>query len=1013
MFLNKNTFGRKALSVMLAAAMISSVGVTTAVSAAAAKTTEVKSEATTNVVSSANQYGLAENIQDGNILHCFDWKYNDIKAELPNIAKAGFTAVQTSPAQPQDSSGAWYWLYLPLGFYVGSNDLGTKADLEALCTEADKYGVKVVVDVVANHLTGDHSRIQNDLKDSQYWHTHGSVSNWADRYQVINGEIGMPDLNTGHSYVQQVVSKYVSELKSVGVDGIRWDAAKHIGLPSEGDNFWSAVTKEGLYNYGEILVGPDDRQSGNEHLMVEYTKYISVTDSSYGSVLRDAFKNGSAPTAYGNWSARGVAANKLVYWAESHDTWSNGNDWGYSHGHSDNVIDRAYAVAGSRYGATALYFSRPASKDKESIKCGQKGSTHFTAAEVAAVNHFKNATVGQKEYYTTGSNCSVVCRQGGAVIVAGSGSNMNVSVPNGGGTTAPGTYKDEITGSEWTVTATTISGKIGSSGIAVIYDQKPQGPSASVTPGSTSYTTDTLSLTLKYANATSGQYSVDGGAFQNYTNGQTITIGQGAAYGTKTTVSVKASDGSTTSDVETYTYTKADPAATQKIFFDNSSYNWSKVYAYIYTGEGTSATEIAAWPGVQLTNKSATSGYLYYELPEGFESASVIWSDGTDTASKRYPADMQPGLAIGGSSKLFTSGNAWKDYTEVVTPIDPTNPNPTNPNPTNPNPTNPPVPSGSYVKGDATGDKKVGMKDCAVMQKSIIGAMELSSTGKLAADVDGDGEIGTTDVVIIMKYLVGFANTFGVGTVVSGPIDPTDPDDPTDPPTNPPVGNNTVYLNDAAIHSGTERYAIYVWKSESDNKWVDMTSAGANLYQANVPDGYTNITFCRMNGGTSDNSWTNVWNQTADLTFSSTQNLYTATGWGSENKFNGNWGSVGPIDPIDPTNPVDPPVGNNTVYLNDSAIHVGNERYAIYVWKSDSDNKWISMTSAGGNLYQANVPDGYTNIIFCRMNGGTSDNAWTNVWNQTPDLTFNSSQNLYTATGWGSNGQFNGNWSKK
>lgn len=38
-------------------------------------------------------YGLADSIQNGTILHCFDWKYTDIMAELPNIAKAGFTSV--------------------------------------------------------------------------------------------------------------------------------------------------------------------------------------------------------------------------------------------------------------------------------------------------------------------------------------------------------------------------------------------------------------------------------------------------------------------------------------------------------------------------------------------------------------------------------------------------------------------------------------------------------------------------------------------------------------------------------------------------------------------------------------------------------------------------------------------------------------------------------------------------------------------------------------------------------
>ena len=87
MFLNKNTFGRKALSVMLAAAMISSVAITTAVTTSAAKTTEVEAQATaTTAKSSVNQYGLADNVQDGQILQCWNWSYNGIKN---NMAKIG------------------------------------------------------------------------------------------------------------------------------------------------------------------------------------------------------------------------------------------------------------------------------------------------------------------------------------------------------------------------------------------------------------------------------------------------------------------------------------------------------------------------------------------------------------------------------------------------------------------------------------------------------------------------------------------------------------------------------------------------------------------------------------------------------------------------------------------------------------------------------------------------------------------------------------------------------------
>lgn len=225
MFLNKKKRGTRAVSVMLAAAMIASVAVTSAVSTSAA------SVSTQAVSSSSNSYGLMSNIQDGTILHCFCWKYNDIKAMLPQIAEAGFTSIQTSPAQVGGGSGVWWLLYQPLGFYAGNNDVGTKADLQSLCSEADKYGIKIVVDVVANHLAGDHSNIQNDLKDSQYWHHESGGINYLNRREIHQREIGMPDINSENEYVQQCVRKYVNELKGMGVDGIRWDAAKHIGLP--------------------------------------------------------------------------------------------------------------------------------------------------------------------------------------------------------------------------------------------------------------------------------------------------------------------------------------------------------------------------------------------------------------------------------------------------------------------------------------------------------------------------------------------------------------------------------------------------------------------------------------------------------------------------------------------------------------------------------------------------------------------------------------------------------------
>ena len=666
---------RRPVISFLLAFSITTLVVENQTAAVEAQAAEVETD--TNIIEDENLsvYSLADNIQDGVILHCFDWTYNDIKEELPNIAKAGFTSVQTSPAQKSAKSGAWYWMYQPLNFSVTKNKLGTKEELKSLCEEADKYGIKVIVDVIANHMASSHTNIQGDLKDDKYWHLSGYTSDgsngtmiidWDDRWQVTHGDIGTPDINSENSYVQATVKSYVQELKKLGVDGIRWDAAKHISLPSEDCDFWKKVTGEGLYNYGEILVGPDDRKEGNEDLMQEYTVYMSVTDSDYGKTLRDAFNAGVAPATSGNWSERGVAKDKLVYWAETHDTWSNDDKWGYSNEMSQNVIDRAYAVAASRNDITALYFSRPDSKEKESIKAGQKGSTHFTSPEVAAVNHFHNTMIGQEDCYLKSAGCAVVCREQGAVVVKGKGCG-EVKVENGNATTQPGIYIDEITGNEWTVTKTTISGTVGSTGIAVLYKADLLMPSAFVTPGNSSYRTDTFTLTLNCKNTGYAQYSVDGGEYQLFTDGQTITIGENAEYGTKTTVCVKAENDFGISKEETYVYTKKDPQQIQKVYFDNTGYQWTDVYCYIYDESQKPVLENAEWPGVKMVKDSAT-GYYMAEVPENLEYGNIIFAENENTSINRYPLSNQKGLELQGRIKLLKSGYVFETY-DGVTPL--------------------------------------------------------------------------------------------------------------------------------------------------------------------------------------------------------------------------------------------------------------------------------------------------------------------------------------------------------
>jgi len=826
---------------------------------------------------SANKYKLKDNIQDGVILHCFDWTYNDIKAELPKIAKAGFTSIQTSPAQP-NGTGTWYWLYQPISFSIGTNGVGTKAELQSLCDEAEKYGIKIIVDVVANHLRGDHNNIDNDLKPSEYWHTFGGGIDWKNRWQVTHGSIGMPDIATENPYVQQKVCNYVQELKSVGVDGLRWDAAKHIGVPSEGDDFWKSVTQYGLYNYGEILGGPDDRSTGNEDIMKEYTDYISVTDSNYGKELRDSFNSGKAPTSSGNWSEKGISNDKLLYWGESHDTWSNNKDWGFSNEMSQNVIDRAYAVAASRNKVTALYFSRPSSTNKESIKMGEKGSTHFTSSEVAQINKFHNAMDGKADYYTVSDGCSVITRKdGGAVIVKGSGSG-EVSVENGGGYAKPGTYTDAVSGNTFTITSSTISGTIGSSGIAVVYDAEPEGPSASVTPGSTNYNTDELTLTLNCKNAKNAQYSIDDGAFVNYTNGQKITIGTNLAYDTVTTVTVKASDGKTTSDPETYTYTKVDPNAVKVVAYDNSSTKWSKVNAYFWSDDNK---EMTSWPGKKMTDKG--NNIFDIEVPDG--AKYVIFNNGDSQTDD---------LRIADGNKIYSNGS-WQNYstvkptqpttapsttvrpTTIATQPSTTQPTTSQPATTQPSTTQPVTePSNRILIGDVDLNGTFTVCDSTEVQRYIVNISTLSDEALIAADVDKDSVISVKDATMIQAYIVKLIVEDSYCGTYTENVAPTQPTTNVTKPTTEPTSiqtKNYVYFNNTENWSTVN---VYVWSSKGSTymSWPGkaMESIGNNTYRFELPNGAEYAIF--NNGST----------QTDDLKIPDVNMIYSNGQWSKYSK---------------------------------------------------------------------------------------------------------------------------------
>ena len=352
------------------------------------------------------QTQFAQNtIRGAAVLHCFNWSYNEIKNNLPDIAAAGYTAVQTSPVQKPKSykssytstSGQWWKLYQPLTLSVadGGTWLGTKSELEALCSEADEYNIKVIVDIVANHMANNTSgggyshlseNVESDLKNSAYYHSETYGVNDNSRYEMTHGHLGMPDLNTANSHVQKRVLGLLKECVDCGVDGFRFDAAKHIELPSDDSStkseFWPYVIngiksyKSDVFCYGEIL-------NTAATSMSNYTKYIDVTDNKTGNSALSAAKNSNASSLAASNYQMGAGASYSVLWAESHDTYMHDETSGVS----NSVIAKAWAITGARAKSTSLFFARP-----NSTMGLASSDTSWKSTAVKEINKFNTNT---------------------------------------------------------------------------------------------------------------------------------------------------------------------------------------------------------------------------------------------------------------------------------------------------------------------------------------------------------------------------------------------------------------------------------------------------------------------------------------------------------------------------------------------------------------------------------------------------------------------------------------------
>ena len=192
------------------------------------------------------------------------WQGGDLQGlidELDYIKGLGMTAIWITPIALQVTGG--YHGYWTLDPYKIDPHLGDIAKLKELVRKAHEKSLKVVLDVVPNHLGYGHPWLTDDAH-LRWFHDLCPI-NFADQKSVEQCWLaGLPDLNTENPAVRSYLKSWaLSLIDQTGVDGFRVDAARH--LPKDFLLEWTSAIKAqhpGFWILGEVYSSGYRYQSG-------------------------------------------------------------------------------------------------------------------------------------------------------------------------------------------------------------------------------------------------------------------------------------------------------------------------------------------------------------------------------------------------------------------------------------------------------------------------------------------------------------------------------------------------------------------------------------------------------------------------------------------------------------------------------------------------------------------------------------------------------------------------------
>jgi len=203
----------------------------------------------------------------------FEWSWSAVAQECTNfLGPAGYGFVQLSPAQEHVTGTQWWTDYQSVSYSLTSKR-GNRTEFEHLVETCHAAGVGVITDTLWNHMAGADSGYgvggsnfthfnypgiyqYQDFHHCTYTQS-GNIEDYSNAQEVWTCQLeGLADLATDTEYVRGRLAEYTNDLLSLGVDGLRLDASKHIN-PDDIANISSRLTRQ-PYITQEVIYGDNE-----------------------------------------------------------------------------------------------------------------------------------------------------------------------------------------------------------------------------------------------------------------------------------------------------------------------------------------------------------------------------------------------------------------------------------------------------------------------------------------------------------------------------------------------------------------------------------------------------------------------------------------------------------------------------------------------------------------------------------------------------------------------------------